>query len=441
MDQASALYRTVWRWHFYAALYVVPFIVILSFTGAIYLFKPQIDRWEERAFQNLPTAKAVSPNVQLDRALAAFPGAQFDSYRLPERVGDAALIHLSLADGEAMRDVFVSPEGAVVGSLNPETRITEIVSKIHGQLLMGRFGSWLVEIAACWAIVMILTGLSLWWPNNHRGGRSLAGIVWPRLSLGKRAFWRDIHAVTGFWVSGLALVLLVTGLPWTSVWGSAFKMVRTELGLIETKQDWTIGGIGGASEHGGHDHAAMLRMQKADVPLASLSDIVKKAERADLAFPAWVKAPSAMAWTVKSEAQNRTLRATLTYDLATGLKLTRENFANRHPIDQVVGYGIAWHEGQLFGWINQLIGVLTALALILMAVSGFVMWRRRRPKTGLGAPPVSHTPAKLRGIVLIIGILALLLPLLAGSMLVMWGVDHLALKTRKRWRRWLGLHP
>ena len=105
MDQENALYRTIWRWHFYAALYVVPFVVILSLTGAIYLFKPQIDRWEERAFQNLSNANAVSPNVQIDKALAAFPGAQFDSYRLPERVGDAALIHLGLADGRTRQPV------------------------------------------------------------------------------------------------------------------------------------------------------------------------------------------------------------------------------------------------------------------------------------------------------------------------------------------------
>ena len=44
--ERTALYRTVWRWHFYAGLFVVPFILLLSLTGAIYLFKPQIDRWE-----------------------------------------------------------------------------------------------------------------------------------------------------------------------------------------------------------------------------------------------------------------------------------------------------------------------------------------------------------------------------------------------------------
>jgi uncharacterized iron-regulated membrane protein len=437
MEQANALYRTLWRWHFYAALYVLPFIIILSLTGAIFLFKPQINRWEERAFQNLPTTNAVSPNVQLDAARAAFPDAQFDSYRLPERPGDAAMIHLGLADGQTMRDVFVSPQGKVLGSFDPETRIAEIVSKIHGALYAGRIGSWLVELAACWAIVMILTGLYLWWPKSHRGGRSLAGILWPRLSLGKRAFWRDIHAVTGFWVSGLALVLLVTGLPWASVWGEAFKIARTELGLIQGKQDWTMGGkAADGDETGHHDHAAMMRMQTANVPMASLATIVDMAQREKLAFPTWVKAPSAMAWTVKSEAQNRTLRATITYDMATGEALARENFADRHPIDRAIGYGIAWHEGQLFGWFNQLIGVLTALALMLMAMSGFIMWWRRKPQGSLGAPPASHVRPKRTGLVVIIAILALLLPLLAASLLAMWVIDYAVLRVR----RWLGMH-
>ncbi len=40
----SALYPTIWRWHFYAGLFVLPFILILSITASIYLFKPQIER-------------------------------------------------------------------------------------------------------------------------------------------------------------------------------------------------------------------------------------------------------------------------------------------------------------------------------------------------------------------------------------------------------------
>lgn len=36
--QATALYRLLWRWHFYAGLLVIPLMVLLASTGAVYLF-------------------------------------------------------------------------------------------------------------------------------------------------------------------------------------------------------------------------------------------------------------------------------------------------------------------------------------------------------------------------------------------------------------------
>src|SRR3546814_3005828 len=55
-----------------------------------------------------------------------------------------------------------------------------------------------------------------------------------------------------------------------------------------------------------------------------------------------------MDWAVRSDAQNRPMRMTVTYDMGTGREASREGFADGHVIDRVVGYGIAWHEGQLF---------------------------------------------------------------------------------------------
>jgi uncharacterized iron-regulated membrane protein len=430
IEQKTAFYRTIWRWHFYAGLFVMPFILILSLTGAVFLFKPQIDRWEERAFRGLSTRVAVSPNAQLDAAMAAFPGATFSSYRLPVAPGDAALLHLGLSDG-SMRDVFVSPDGKVIGSLDPDWRIIEIMSSIHGSLLLGKVGRWMVELAASWAIVMILSGLYLWWPS---GGR-LAGVVWPRLSLGKRAFWRDIHAVTGFWVSSFALVLLVSGLPWASVWGDAFKVARTELGLMQGKQDWKTGGA-----HAEHDHNAMMTMDKANVPLANLSLIVGKARAENLEFPVVISPPSEkMEWSVKSNTQNRPNRVMITYDMATGTQLDRQDFASRHVIDRVVGYGIAWHEGALLGWFNVAAGLFTAVALTTLMVSGFIMWRRRRPEAVLGAPPLPHVPARIGGVVAILLLLAAVLPLLAASLILLWLVERMIFPSFPGISAWLGL--
>jgi uncharacterized iron-regulated membrane protein len=438
-QQRGALYRTIWRWHFYAGLFVMPFILILSVTGAIYLFKPQIDRWEESRYLSEPVAQPVSPNEQLGAAIAAFPGAQFHSYRLPESSGGAAMVHLALPDGRTMRDVFVSPEGKVLGSRDPEATISTTVSRIHGSLLIGKVGDWLVELAACWAIVMVLTGLYLWWPT----GRRAAGVIWPRLTGGRRVFWRDLHAVTGFWVSGFALILLVSGLPWAGVWGDAFRIVRTEMGWVKGAQDWKTG-----AEHAEHDHDAMMRQQAAGIPMTGLADIVAKAKLEKLPFPTVITAPGVsqghgraakMAWTVRVQSQNRPINRAITYDVATGEELSREGFADKHVIDRVVNYGIAWHEGQLFGWVNQLVGVLTALALVTLMVSGFIMWRRRKPDDLLGAPPLPAVPRKIRGLAAIVLVLAVFLPLLALSLLSLWAFERLVLPHSPKLSLWLGV--
>ena len=440
----------------------MPMVLILSLTGAIYLFKPQIDRWEERAFRNLPTLGAVAPDAQVDAALAAWPGASFHSYRLPEHPGDAAMVHLALPAGEggqAMLDVFVSPQGRVLASLDPDWRIMEVVQKLHGQLLIGKPGSWLVELAASWAIVMILTGLYLWWPR----GRGAAGVVWPRLSAGRKLLWRDLHAVTGFWVSGLAMILLLTGLPWADVWGSAFKAVRSEMGWIKGKQDWTIGGAPtSGDEHAEHHHAAMSAgaipagmhrmpdgtlMAGPAMSAVSISEIVAEAKSRHLPFPVIVTPPGGAqrfggkvsgGWSVRSDTQNRPLRVTLTFDPTSGRETSREGFADKHVIDRVVGYGVAWHEGQLFGLVNQLIGVLTALMLATLSVSGFVMWRKRKPDQGLGAPPMPNEKV-LDKLVPVLLILAALLPLLALSLVVVAIFEKLLLPRIPNLARWLGL--
>lgn len=449
--QQRTFYATVWRWHFYAGLLVLPLVLVLSLTGAIYLFKPQIERWEERAYQDLPLAGAVGASAQVAAAREAFAGAQLSNYRLPERSGDAAMVHLALSAG-GMRDVFVSPQGQVLGSFDPESRLIATVRRIHGQLLLGRRGSWLVELAASWAIVMICTGLYLWWPN----GKGLAGVLYPRMAARGRVAWRDMHAVTGFWVSGLALVLLFTGLPWADVWGSAFKAVRTEMGWVKGAQDWTIGGrkpVASEALHSVHDHAAMLEAMHHQAPADAtpmFDRVVAQAAREGLDFPVVVVPPGTKPlggpgarpsphWTVRSETANRPKAVTLRYDAKTGHEVARETFADKHPIDRVVSYGVAWHEGALLGWVNQLIGLATALMLVTVTVTGFVMWRRRKPEGALGAPPVPAQFQKSRGLIAGGAVLALLLPLFALTLAVLWLFDRLALPRLPGAARWLGV--
>src|SRR3546814_16166698 len=66
-------------------------------------------------------------------------------------------------------------------------------------------------------------------------------------------------------------------------------------------------------------------------------------------------------WSVLSMAQDRRDRQTVHYDRWTGEEIMRIRFADYHPVQRLASYGISLHEGALFGWANQALGVVAAL--------------------------------------------------------------------------------
>ncbi|HET9863716.1 MAG TPA: PepSY domain-containing protein [Steroidobacteraceae bacterium] len=419
----ATTWRAIWRWHFHAGLFCIPFVVLLAITGSIYLFKPQIDAIADRDVDRLAlSGPAARPAAQVAAALAALPGSRLESYELPREADDAVRIHLRLPDG-ARRVACVHPQTLqVLKIVAPGDRLTEIVKTLHGELFAGETGSIVVELAACWAIVMILTGLYLWWPRNAQG---LAGVLYPRLRAANGTFWRDLHAVTGVWISCLALFLLLTALPWTTVWGGAFKGLRGIAAGAEVRQDWATGRANAPDEHSEHRGHAI-----GDVILSvpySLDEVVPRAAALRIAPPVLVVPPSSTRheWTIRGESQNRSLRRELSIDAHSGAIVRDQGFAQRAPLDRVIGIGISAHEGQLFGLANQLLGLLAALGLITLCVSAVVLWWRKKPQGELGVPAPRVAGFRLeRGLATLILALALLLPVFGASLLVVAAADR-----------------
>ncbi|MEY4706570.1 MAG: hypothetical protein RJB58_293 [Pseudomonadota bacterium] len=104
-----------------------------------------------------------------------------------------------------------------------------LAREIHRSLTSGTLGRWIVELAACWALVMVGTGIYLWWPRG--AAFHLGGVFFPRVWLRGRAFLKDIHVVTGVWVAGLIVFLILTGLPWAGVQGGIIRQGVTAMGI------------------------------------------------------------------------------------------------------------------------------------------------------------------------------------------------------------------
>ncbi|WP_250626294.1 PepSY-associated TM helix domain-containing protein [Pinirhizobacter soli] len=449
--RARDAYRLVWRWHFYAGLFCLPFVLWLACTGSIYLFKPQIEAWLDRPYDRIDAqAPRVAPSTQVAAALAVVPGGVLNAYELPASNTSAARV--LVGRGDDLVRVYVDPtNGHVLHHAVEDERLMRRIFYLHGELLMGDRGSMVVELAASWAIVMILSGLYLWWPR----GKGLAGVLYPRVRERGRLFWRDLHAVVGVWVALLALSLLVSGLPWAKSWGGMLKEVRKFGSTTEVAQDWTTGrsdelakrraantamddmaDMPGMDRGQGESKKQSLHVEHADggsshtaVDLHALDRLVPTVARLQLPPPVLIAPPSKAdaGWTGRSDTQNRPKRLTLKLDGATGQVINRKDFAQGALLDRAIGYGVAAHEGQLFGWPNQLLGLVTALGLITVTVSGFVMWWRRKPVKRLGAPPAhgARYPALMVGLLVVFGVL---LPLLGISMLFVLVAERLVLR-------------
>jgi uncharacterized iron-regulated membrane protein len=453
------------RWHFYAGLFCLPFIILLSITGAIYLFKPQIEAQLYRSFNQLVVNQPQPPSAQVKAALAGIPDGVLNAYVLPETPRAASQVLVG-KDSQLFR-VWVHPESlAILGQQPEDGRLMRWIFRLHGELLLGDQGSMLVELAASWSIVLILTGLLLWWPRQASG---IGGVLYPRIGKGRSVFWRDLHAVTGIWIAFFVLFLLISGLPWAKSWGGMLKSIRHFGATMAVQQDWTTGRGDELNERrrmnspalnsprplndhaDQHGHSVMGNTLQ---DYRALDMLVPAIQPLNLPSPVLITPPSkrSAAWQARSDTQNRPQRITLTLDAATGQVLKQQTFADKPLLDRVIGYGIAAHEGQLFGLPNQLLGLFTAVGLLLVTFSSIVLWWRRNQsrkspdatklRKTLGAPPyIASRQPLARGLFVIIGALAILLPLFGLSLLALMLTEKLVLSHIPPARHFLGLPP
>jgi uncharacterized iron-regulated membrane protein len=455
-------YSAIWRWHFYAGVLCIPFVIWLALTGSVYLFRPDIESLLDRPYENLKLDSARPlPSAEAAAAVNAIVGSQFSKYSPPATSTGAAQV-VVLSNGELWR-VYVDPRDLKpMKMLRDEWRPMEVIGRLHGTLLLGNAGSIMVEIAASWAIVLVITGLYLWFPRNRSG---IAGVLYPRLSGRGRLFWRDLHAVTGCWVSAFVLFMLLSGLPWTFAWGSYLGWARELSTVTSGSPTWTVGGaapreaalgsgadappamagmtateMAAVSPPGSHttgmsdsEHQAML--------IRSLDIIVPATLALGVARPVLIQPPTGASggWIVTSDNQNRLKRVTYVLANDDGSVISRSGFSDQKVVDRLVNIGISVHVGQLFGRINQAVLLFMATGLLTMMISAVVMWLRRRPRDLLGAPRPNAPPRAVGWLLVTIIGLALLMPLFGLTLLALLAAEHWVFRRVPPLRRWLGL--
>ena len=437
-------YNLAWRWHFYAGLFVAPFMVMLALTGIIYLFKPQLDLLMYSSLLEVPVGHHTVPaDDLLQRVKAAYPQGQVTQYLPPVNAERSAQFVVKNAGHEL--NVFVDPyHGDILGEQDAKQNLQAIARAIHGELMIGTVGDRLIEMAAGWGVVLVVSGLFLWWPRGQA-----AGILWPRLSSRGRLLWRDLHAVTGFWGATLLLVMLLSGMTWTGFWGKQYAQVwnvfpaamwdNVPTSDIEARSlnsatrqtvPWAMENTpmpmsGDHAEHMNHGNAHAGPA----APEVSLQDVqnIASERKVEPGYSITLPTTATGVFTIAVFADDPRNDATLHVDQYTGKVLADVRFEHYGTVARATEIGVMLHEGKMFGTFNQIVVLLICLMILLSAVSGVVIWWKRRPEGKFGVPPLRHDLPTWKTGVAIMLVLAVVFPLVGASLLFVWLLDRFVL--------------
>lgn len=443
-----------WRWHFYGAVIVIPVLFVLAVSGTIYLFRAQVDALTHPGVLTVTVpdgAERESLATQEAAVRAAFPDRPILS--VVDNTGDRATAFVTGRAGDATANVYVDPYTATVtGELVPDQLVSDWAERVHGTLLIGDAGDRIIELGASWAIVLTVTGFIIFFLGRRPRGAALADGV-PGAKL------RTAHAIVGLPVGLGILMLVVSGLPWTGVWGSAAQDLAAGNGSSLWGEDpGAQSTIGEHLEHtDGHSGPAgwaigngpMVTGSDAGAPI-SISAAVAVAEQSGIPQPYTVLYPDGAdgVFSIMSSQWNNNgnpavadvaQETTLHVDQYTGEVLAEYGYEDYTAAAQLVSQGIAIHEGRRFGVVNTVLTTIFCAAVIFMCVSAPIMWwRRRGTASGLQAPR-GKLPVFTNGILLAaMVVLGVFLPLFGISVLIVLAFDQLVIRRVSRWKKFFG---
>ena len=456
--RSSGLYRRIWRWHFFAGVLCVPFIISLAVTGAMYLFHKQIDDivYSSEMVRSAPSAAAQSlqPTRTIAQALLAYPG-QPKAYTAPQDGWHNAQVDVVRPDGATLQ-VFVDPDtGHVAGAIDESDRVMTIVKHVHSLAIAGDAGNVVIEIVASWIIVLMATGIYLWWPRGRR-----VGVVSIRPKAVGRIWWRDLHAVTGVFAGIVILFLALTGMPWSIFWGKNVNawlsahdlgvpngmwrgvpkstLPATELGELPwAQQQESVP----ASDDPHAQHKAMAHhglgagsysvlnnpvVVSPDTVMANLARVGMDGGYR-LALP---RDPRGVYSAIRTPGQVAGQRV-VHIDQYSGKVLMDIGADRIGAIGRITEWGVSVHQGAEYGMPNLVVMLAGCVALVALCLSGIMTWWKRRPAGRLAAPARKEGDRLAKRVLAIAIVLGCCFPLLGASMLAVLLFDSLIEAVRR----------
>lgn len=486
----AAVLRRIWRLHFWIGLFAAPVLVVLALSGLVILYTQPLDSLLNR---DLLVVSAGTETVPLDEQVAVAAQHVPETFELDAVIppaGPESSTRIDFLDpaapsypaGESdLTQVFVDPyTGDYLGQRTALSGLIGFANQMHrmfgndgpqinlpalGHLLapdsypeatipVGIGNLWM-EVTAVWILVLLASGVYLWWPRAIESAKPLFKVRWDK---GGRIRWRDVHALTGVVIAVILMGYILSGLTWSRYWGENWRAFSSE--MAPSAQ---IDAPSTPATMGDHDRLGRrIAWATLDDPIyasapdgsiaAPLSlDDVNSIAKAENMVPGYAiimpfnttedgittygSYTVVNAWPQKLSEQR-----TLYLDQFTGSTITNGTAAQDGALSRLTSFGIAMHMGNQYGVLTRIIATIACLGILTSITTGILMWWKRRPagKSGLPRPASADTRRDTpRQAVLAVAVAAVVLgivyPAFGVTLLAVVGVE-LVLAARQRTR-------
>lgn len=193
-------------------------ILFLGITGCMLAFQREIENATQPYRFVTPQAKQFLPPSQLMATAAAkLPGKAVHSVLYQRNGKTAQVSFFQFIPERYYYIVYLDPYNGHV------LKIKNMQRDFFYQVLQGHYYLWLppaigqpiIASATLIFVIMMVSGLILWWPKNRAARKQ-------RFTIKLNARWRrknyDLHYVLGFYVTWVAIIIALTGLVWGFQW-------------------------------------------------------------------------------------------------------------------------------------------------------------------------------------------------------------------------------
>lgn len=386
--------KTIKTLHLYFGLLIGAIIIVVSITGALYVFKEDIEHLQrkkhiyhgEANISDKMPLKIYELEAKIKQQVdepyplhwVEVPIDKSKSYKFFyfERNPDTWNY---FDEYPIYKSVYINPySGKVLHVYDEKNNFFAYMKSIHWSFFLNSdWGKYVVGIPVLIFLFMLVSGIILWWPKNKASRKQRFWFQWKNIKNWKRKNY-DLHSILGFYASFIALIVAITGVFYS------FYFIQAILYFTFS---------GGSTVYPDYTH-----LPSTDKPLEKkelVFDVVS--QQIDQMYP------NASAYSfdlghehpyhhedpennlgvyVRGYDRKYYNYSEVFFDKNSGKLLLNRPYEERNMGEKYIAANYDIHVGAILGVFGKILALVSSLICASLPITGFLVWRgRTRKKT------------------------------------------------------------